>query len=168
MDAIPTLRRLAAPFLALALAACAPAQEEPPVAATEDVAFDSLQARGEAAMGVDQYTSSHLFDALPDGGRIELQRDVDDPEGVESIRAHLKEIAREFAAGDFSDPSFVHAREMPGTRLMAEKGEAISYTYRDLPRGGEVTITTQDPEAVRAVHDFMAAQRGDHRAAGHH
>ena len=30
------------------------------------------------AMGVIQYTSTHKFDALPDGGRIELQNDKND------------------------------------------------------------------------------------------
>lgn len=152
--------------LGLALAACSggdPAER----AAAPDSTFDSLQARGAVAMGVDQYTSSHRFDALPDGGRIELQRDEDDPEGVATIRRHLREIAERFAAGDFDTPAFVHQREMPGTRVMAEKRDVIAYTYRDLPRGGEVRITTRDPEAVRAVHAFMAAQRGDHRAGGH-
>ena len=39
----------------------------------EDSAFAALQERGSAAeaMGVDQYASAHLFDDLPDGGRIE-------------------------------------------------------------------------------------------------
>jgi hypothetical protein len=43
----------------------------------------------------------------------------------------------------------------------------ISYTVRDLPRGGELRITTRDPAAIAAVHDFMAFQRMDHHAGGH-
>ena len=132
-----------------------------------DSAFEDLQARGEIAMGVDQYTSSHLFDALPDGGRIELQRDVEDPEGVITIRRHLQEIATHFAAGDFRIPGFVHAQTVPGTATMAEKRDVISYTYSELPRGGEVRITTRDPQAIEAIHAFMAFQRHDHRAGGH-
>src|SRR5687768_12733016 len=57
-------------------------------AAPADSGFAALQQRGKAAMGVDQYTSTHCFDALADGGRIELQRDSDDPAGVATIRAH--------------------------------------------------------------------------------
>lgn len=132
-----------------------------------DTAFAALQRRGAVAMGVDQYTSTHRFDSLPDGGRIELQRDGDDPEGVAQIRRHLQEIARAFAAGDFSTPAFVHMRDVPGTAVMAAKRGAITYTYRDLPRGGEVRIVTRDAEAVRAVHEFLAFQRGDHHAGGH-
>ena len=160
--------RLGSAVLVLGLAACAPAPAGGGEEAPADSAFAALQARGQVAMGVDQYTSTHRFDALPDGGRIELQRDTDDPEGVATIRQHLREIATAFESGDFDTPAFVHMREMPGTRVMAEKRRVIDYTYRDLPRGGEVRITTSDPEAIRAVHAFMAAQRGDHRSGGHH
>ena len=133
-----------------------------------DTGFAALQARGRVHMGVDQYTSTHRFDALPDGGRIELQRDVDDAEGVAVIRAHLRGIARAFAEGDFGTPAAVHAMEVPGTAVMAARRAAIRYEYRDLPRGGEVRIVTRDPEAVAAIHAFMAFQRGDHRAGGEH
>lgn len=140
----------------------APAQPKP------DSAFAALQARGHQAMGVDQYTSTHRFDALPDGGRIELQRDTDDPEGVATIRAHLRSIADAFARGDFATPAFVHQGTVPGTDVMAARRAAIRYVYRDLPRGGELRIVTTDAEAVRAIHAFMAFQRGDHRAGGIH
>ncbi|HEX8693525.1 MAG TPA: hypothetical protein VF746_13975 [Longimicrobium sp.] len=131
-----------------------------------DSAFAGVQARGKIVMGVDQYTSTHCFDALPDGGRIELQRDADDPEGVATIRRHLREIAGAFSRGDFSAPAAVHMREVPGAASMAARRGVITYTYRDLPRGGEVRIRTADPEALRAVHEFLAFQRGDHRAGG--
>lgn len=135
--------------------------------ALSDSAFTDLQVRGEITMGVDQYTSIHLFDDLSDGGRIELQRNEDDSAGVEQIRQHLQHIAHAFAAGDFSDPTSVHGHEMPGTAVMAQKKDVIAYRYAPLPRGGEVRITTSDPEALRAIHAFMAAQRGEHRAGGH-
>lgn len=135
---------------------------------TPDSAFAALQARGHQAMGVDQYTSTHRFDALPDGGRIELQRDVDDPEGVATIRAHLRAIADAFARGDFGTPATVHAMQVPGTEVMAARHASIRYAYRDLPRGGEVRITTADADALRAIHAFMAFQRTDHRAGGVH
>ncbi len=131
-----------------------------------DSAYAAMQARGRTAMGVDQYTSTHKFDALADGGRIELQRDVADSAGVAQIRMHLQEIARAFKAGDFETPAFVHMREVPGTKVMAAKRATITYTYRPLPRGGEVRIVTRDTAAIRAVHEFMAFQRSDHRAGG--
>lgn len=136
--------------------------------AAADSGFAALQARGRLHMGVDQYTSTHRFDALPDGGRIELQRDNGDARDVATIRAHLRAIADAFARGDFGTPAAVHAQEVPGTAVMAARRAAIRYAYRDLPRGGEVRITTSDPRALEAIHAFMAFQRGDHRAGGVH
>ena len=159
-------------FALVLIAACSrePAPERPDSSATSDSAFAALQARGAdpRAMGVDQYTSVHEFDALPDGGRIELQRDVDDSAGVAQIRRHLRAIAGAFSAGDFDTPAFVHARRVPGTEVMAAKRSAIAYTVRDLPRGAELRITTHDPAAVAAIREFMAFQRMDHRAEGTH
>jgi len=143
------------------LAACGPAPR-PEV----DGDFAALQARGEAGMGVDQYASTHIFDALADGGRIEYQHNTDDAAGVATIRSHLQEIRGAFEAGDFSTPAFVHAREVPGTDVMAQRREHIEYRYQDLPRGGEVRLVTTDPEALEAIREFMAFQRADHRAEG--
>jgi hypothetical protein len=136
----------------------------------DDPAFAALQERGAApeGMGVDQYQSVHRFDDLPDGGRIELQDSAGDDAAVTRIRTHLQEIVADFARGDFSTPGFVHAMEaVPGTRTMAERKEAIRYTYDELPRGGEVRIETADTAALRAIHEFLAFQRLDHRAMGH-
>ena len=138
--------------------------------AAADSAFAELQERGASAeaMGVDQYTSTHVFEDLPDGGRIELQRDADDPAGVEQIRSHLRHIAGRFAEGDFSIPGFVHdVDEVPGTDVMSRKADVISYEAGELPRGAELRIRTDDDEAVRAIHAFLAFQRSDHRTEGH-
>jgi hypothetical protein len=132
-----------------------------------DSAFASVQARGEHAMGVDQHTSTHLFEPLPDGGRIALQRDVSDVTGTDRIRQHMERIATAFGAGDFSLPGFVHGREVPGTAVMAAKREAISYTVELLPRGAAVRLRSTDAAAVEAIHEFLTFQRADHHAAGH-
>lgn len=136
----------------------------PGMGASADTGFAALQKRGKEAMGVDQYTSTHHFEALPDGGRIELQRDVDDTAGVAQIRRHLQEIAHSFAAGDFTTPALVHMQHVPGTKVMAAQRAAITYLYRALPRGGEVRIVTHDPDALAAIRDFLAFQRMDHHA----
>lgn len=157
-------------FVALCVLACtsACAASTSGDPARSESAFAAVQARGAdpRAMGVDQSTSVHRFDMLPDGGRIELQRAVDDSAGVAQIRRHLREIAGAFAQGDFSTPAFVHVREVPGTAVMAARRAVITYAMRELPRGGEVRITTTDPQALTAIHQFIAFQRGDHRAGG--
>jgi hypothetical protein len=130
-----------------------------------DSAFAAMQERGKLLMGVDQYTSTHHFDDRADGGRMALERDVDDSAGVARIREHMRAIAQAFKAGDFSTPMMVHLRDVPGSRTMAAKRGAITYEPRDLPRGAELLIKTSDPEAQRAIHDFMAFQRSEHLRA---
>jgi len=160
------VHRIVALPLAVALAGFAGCASGDASSRDEDAAFAALQERGQQAMGVDQYTSTHLFDALADGGRIELQRDPSDAAGVAQIRQHLQEITQAFKAGDFSTPAFVHMQDVPGTSVMAAKRDAIAYGYRELPGGGELRIVTSDPQAIEAVHAFMAFQREDHRASG--
>ena len=162
---------------ALTIASCSPSPEVADgadgadarrAAAEADTGFAAVQARGRTAMGVDQYTSTHLFQPLPDGGRIELQRDVSDSAGQARIVAHMAGIAAAFAAGDFRLPGFVHAREVPGTGVMAAERAKISYAVETLPRGAALRLRSRDSSAVEAIHEFLAFQRMDHRAGEHH
>ena len=150
--------------LATPLACSRPA----PRPAAHDTSFVAVQARGANVMGVDQYTSTHVFEDLPDGGRIVLDRDDGaDTAGIATIRAHMRVIAGAFARGTFDAPGLVHGRTVPGTAVMRARQDALSYTVHDRPRGAEVRIRTTDPEALAAVRAFLAFQRSDHRAAGH-
>lgn len=117
-------------------------------------------------MRVDQYSSTHRFTTLRDGGRIALERDTRDTAGVRAIREHLRGIAQAFAAGDFSASATVHAQPVPGTPVMRARRQLIRYEFRALPGGGEVRMTTRDPAARRAIHEFLAFQRTDHRTKG--
>jgi hypothetical protein len=154
--------------LALALILMVGCAREDRKSVRGDSAFAALQQRGETAMGVNQYTSQHVFEPLPDGGRIVLQRKESDSVGQATIRAHMREISTAFRNGDFALPGFVHATgDVPGTAVMRRLKAEISYTPRDLPGGAEVVIASRNPEAVSAIHDFLAFQRMDHRAGVH-
>lgn len=130
----------------------------------QDSAFRAMQTRGKVVMGVDQDSSVHRFEALPDGGRIVLQRDREDSAGTAAIRMHMREIARAFATGDFSAPAAVHLETVPGVPVMRARRAAIRYEAGDLARGAALRIRTRDPQAVAAVHQFLAYQRREHRA----
>jgi predicted small lipoprotein YifL len=165
-------RQLSSWAALLCVGAAAACGERPPAAvpgtptaarAPTDSAFALVQERGHAAMGVNQYTSAHRFESLPDGGRITLERDPNDAAGVAQIRSHMQEIAASFRRGDFAVPGFVHAREVPGTRMMRARRERISYTPETSPGGGRLRIVSRDSLAVAAIHEFLAFQRRDHR-----
>ncbi|HEX6433426.1 MAG TPA: hypothetical protein VFZ87_04265 [Gemmatimonadales bacterium] len=132
-----------------------------------DSAFAQVQARGQRAMGVDQYTSQHRFEALPDGGRITLRRDSADTAGGARIRAHMQEIASAFQQGNFDVPGFVHGREVPGTAVMRARRTHITYTPDSASGGGQLRIRSRDSVAIAAIHEFLAFQARDHRAGDH-
>lgn len=142
----------------------APAAPPPFSHDSAHAAHAAMQRRGAEVMGVDQETSVHVFEALPNGGVIELQRAVDDSAGMRAIRAHLRGIAQAFAAGDFESPTYIHMTSVPGARVMAERRKDIRYDYRDLPRGGALRITTTDAVARKAIWEFIAFQRNEHMA----
>jgi hypothetical protein len=153
-------------LLAVVLAAC----QDKAHPSSADSAFAAMQARGQTAMGVDQYTSTHLFEDRPDGGLIVLQRDAADSAdkvGIATIRAHMTDIAVRFSQGDFSLPGMVHAMTVPGTEVMTARRAHIAYIVDTLPRGGEVRIVTSDSAAIAAVHEFLAFQRSEHHAMDH-
>ena len=68
-----------------------------------------------------------------------------------------------FQNNDFEVPMLIHDRVPPGVPTMKQKYEVISYTYAPTERGGNVRIKTADPEALRAIHDFLVFQIRDHR-----
>ena len=130
-----------------------------------DSAHADMQKRGAEVMGVEQETSVHVFDPLPNGGIIELQRAGDDSAGARVIRQHLRSIALAFRAGDFSAPTYIHMTSVPGARIMTERRNYIRYDYRELPRGGALRITTTDFTARKAIWEFIAYQRNEHMAS---
>jgi hypothetical protein len=45
---------------------------------------------------------------------------------------------------------------------MKEKHAEISYSFEELEAGGRVRIKTANPDALKAVHDFLRFQIEDH------
>ncbi len=136
---------------------------EPVTARSADSVFKAMDHRHGDTVGVDPMELEHQFVSQPDGGDIILERQIHEDMGITQIRAHLLLIARSFSRGDFSIPGFVHNKPIPGTQVMADRADKIAYTVEDLPHGGVVHIRTNDPQALQAVHSFIAFQIAEHR-----
>ena len=120
--------------------------------------------RGDHSMGFSHETTAHHFTLLSDGGTIEVDTRSDHDDATrDQIRTHLTHIATMFSANDFDIPMFIHATVPPGVPAMKEKHDAITYMFHPTDRGGQVRITTHDPDALQAVHDFLNFQIVDHR-----
>jgi len=123
-----------------------------------------VDSRGDMAMGFSHDKSTHYFQLMADGGAIEVAaNDKDDSVTRDQIRQHLTHIAMMFTAGDFDVPMFIHDTVPPGVPVMKAKQKAISYAYEPTTAGARIRITTKDPDAVNAVHQFLNFQIEDHR-----
>lgn len=123
-----------------------------------------VDARGDHAMGFSHENSAHHFHLLADGGTIEvLANDANDTATRDEIRMHLSHIAKIFTDGDFQVPMFIHDTVPPGVPVMKSKRSAITYAFEPTTNGGQVRIASTDPDAVNAIHEFLAFQIDDHR-----
>jgi hypothetical protein len=123
-----------------------------------------VDARGETGMGFSHEKSTHHFQLLSNGGIIEVSaNDEADTATLDEIRGHLSHVAQMFTAGDFQLPMFIHDTVPPGVPMMKSKRTAITYAFESTPTGGRVRITTSDPDALKAVHQFLTFQIDDHR-----
>jgi hypothetical protein len=146
-------------FAAMMIAAIAFAQEKP---ATDHHA--AVNSRGDHAMGFSHEKTTHHFRLLKDGGAIEVSsNDPKDTDSRDQIRGHLKHIAMSFSAGNFEMPMFIHDQVPPGVPVMKRLKGQIKYEVENISAGGRVRISSVNPEAVKAVQDFLRFQITDHQ-----
>ncbi|MGB6597214.1 MAG: hypothetical protein WBE70_08815, partial [Candidatus Acidiferrum sp.] len=78
-------------------------------------------------------------------------------------RMHFGHIAKMFVAGDFSAPMLIHSQNPPGSETMKKLRDAIRYKLEDTGRGSRIRITSKNPDAVAAIHQFLRFQIKDHQ-----
>ena len=124
---------------------------------------EDVKRRGAVAMGFDQDKTTHHFLLTVDGGAIEVSvNEASDSTNRDAIRSHLKEIAVEFAHGDFAKPFATHSEVPPGVKAMQQRLRVITFRYEDTVSGGRVLIQTADRKAKNAVQEFLRYQIREH------
>ena len=129
--------------------------------------------RGVDVMPFDLKATTHIFAKTGTGGvQSVVAKDPGDAMQVDLVRKHLKKIQEQFVKGDFSGPSHIHGRDMPGlAQLQSARPGQIKMAYSDVPGGAQVTYSTSTPELVAALHSWFDAQLSDHGVdsiADHH
>ena len=131
-----------------------------------DKRFLDMNQRGAKTMGFNQTRTTHHFRSFETGGAIEVTiKDPADIADLDAVRNHLGEIAREFTNGDFNVPATTHAEMPSGASAMRRLRDRIKYQYEEFPNGARVRITTADPEALHAIHEFLSYQVKEHRTS---
>ena len=125
---------------------------------------DKMNERGDHVMGFDHTKTTHHFLLRESGGSIEVTANsADDAESSGQIRMHLKHIAMMFAEGNFNAPMLIHDQTPPGAPVMKELKSEIKYDYEEIDRGAAVRISTKNPVALKAIHDFLRFQIKEHK-----
>ena len=115
-------------------------------------------------MGFSHDKTTHHFRLLNDGGAIEaVTNDPADSASRQEIREHLQHIATMFSQGDFNAPMLIHARTPPGVPTMKKLRNQIQYRVEDVAKGARVRVSSSNPKAVAAIHDFLRFQIQDHQ-----
>jgi hypothetical protein len=128
-----------------------------------------VAARGAQVMPFDLDGTTHTFRPTRTGGVQTVT--VDDPRDDHDrtlVRDHLRSEAERFARGDLGDQAEIHGHDMPGLATIEAHAADIRVAYGDVPDGGRITYTTDDPELVAAIHDWFDAQLSDHGAQAQH
>ena len=115
-------------------------------------------------MGFSHDKTTHHFRLYKDGGSIEaLANNPTDATSREEIREHLQHIAGMFKSGDFNAPMLIHARMPPGVPTMKKLRDQIQYRVEETASGARVRVSSENPKAVAAIHDFLRFQIRDHQ-----
>ncbi len=126
--------------------------------------MEEMNKRGDKAMGFDHMKTTHHFLLANDGGLIQVESNkASDKESSGQIRQHLRHIALMFSDGNFDTPMFVHAQNPPGVEIMKQLKAEISYKFEETRRGGRVRIASNNPDAIKAIHDFLSFQIKEHK-----
>jgi hypothetical protein len=123
-----------------------------------------MDERGNQGMGFAQDKTTHHFLLHMNGGAIQVtSNSPDDQASIEHIRMHLEHIRSSFQSGDFNIPGFVHDQTPPGVSAMIRLKGQIHYRYEQIAQGGRVTMSSNNPEAVDAVQQFLRFQIREHK-----
>ena len=127
-------------------------------------AHDEMNKRGDHVMGFDHTKTTHHFLLQEAGGSIQVTANKsDDVESSEQIKMHLKHIAMMFGEGNFKAPMLIHEQTPPGVPVMQELKDEIQYKFEEIDRGAAVRISTTNPVALKAIHEFLRFQIKEHK-----
>ncbi len=154
-------------LMAIAILTAAPSFAQQPQSgdshrSTHD-SMEKMNERGDKVMGFDHTKTTHHFLLKANGGVIQIEaNDSADTVSRDQIRQHLPHIARMFSEGNFSAPMLIHEQNPPGADIMKQLKAKIKYEYVETKQGALIRISTDDAEALKAIHEFLRFQIKEH------
>jgi hypothetical protein len=124
---------------------------------------ENVEQRREELVPYNAEQALETFSKTVHGGVLHVINQSDSAEQVKLIQDHLQQMAKEFSKGDFSSTMRMHGADMPGLQqLKTAKPNDIRYEYKALPNGAQIHFSTEYPQFVQALHEWLDAQAKDH------
>src|SRR5437667_2724833 len=144
---------------AMATLVIAYAQQPKKESGTGNMNMEEMNKRGDHVMGFDHLKTTHHFRLHSDGGAIEITANsAQDVASRDQIRMHLGHIVKMFAEGNFNAPMLIHEQTPPGVPVMQSLKREITYKFEEIERGAALRISTNNPEALKAIYAFLRFQ----------
>jgi len=120
--------------------------------------------RSQNVMPFSLVATTHIFTKNSEGGIQQVvAKNLSDTAQVKLIREHLQDIREQFLKGNFSSPSQIHGKDMPGlAALKVAKPGQIAIDYQNIEGGAQLTYQATDARLVSALHQWYDAQLTDH------
>lgn len=130
----------------------------------------SSQRQGEVFQRTQQATSYDLnktlqtFTQTVHGGvQHVIAKSANDKEQIKLIRDNLRKMADDFRKGDFSETERIHGADMPGlAQLKRAQLDDIKYEYETLENGAQIHYSSEYPQYIEALREWIEAQAIDH------
>jgi len=107
----------------------------------------------------------HIFRMTESGGvQKVLAREPGEAHQIMLIRQHLRDEAKKFGQGDYSDPAKLHGADMPGLAELRANPSKVQVSYAELPAGAQLKFETRDLNLLTAIHRWFGAQLSEHGA----
>jgi hypothetical protein len=146
------------------LCASVSGQQRKPDSGMSQHQMDEMNKRGDKHMGFDHLKTTHHFLLANDGGSILVEaNDMGDTESRDQIRRHLHHITTMFSEGNFEVPMLIHEKTPPGSETMKQLKNEIGYEFRETERGASIKISSTNPQAIEAIHEFLKFQVTEHK-----
>ena len=122
-----------------------------------------VHSKGSQVMPFDLDKTTHIFNMTDTGGVQQvIAKDPNDTEQIRLIQQHVRHEAINFSSGNFSDPTALHGDEMPGLKDLTAGASKVKVEYAALPKGAQITFTSDDTHLITSLHQWFGAQLSDH------
>jgi hypothetical protein len=105
--------------------------------------------------------TQHVFGETPDGVMIGLiAQNAQQQVRIDEARRYMRSEYDRYMGGEFGD-EYSSSSDQVATQL-ADYRDKMTITYQDVASGAMIQVTSQDPDVVTLLHQWIDMRQADH------